>query len=71
MWLQSHKEELYNQIIWIKEKKISALGPIAIKHLTKCVSYAVKGNTKESTWKEIWKSSHMYVYASLCEDWCG
>lgn len=34
-----------------KEKKYSALGPKAIKHITKCFTYAVKGNTERESLK--------------------
>ena len=56
-----------------KEKKYSALGPKAIKHLTTCVSYAVKGNTERESLERNLRDIPLHVSGdySLCGDWCG
>lgn len=56
-----------------KEKKYSALGPKAIKHITKCFTYAVKGNTERESLKNNLRAIPFHVTGdhSKCGDLCG
>lgn len=56
-----------------KEKKYSALGPKRIKHITKCFTYAVKGNTERESLKNNLRAIPFHVTGdhSKCGDLCG
>ncbi|XP_062605184.1 uncharacterized protein LOC134266976 [Saccostrea cucullata] len=56
-----------------KEKKYSALGPKAIKHLTKCFAYAVKGNNDRESLESNLCAIPLHVSGdhSKCGNWCG
>lgn len=56
-----------------KEKKYSTLGPKAINHLTKCFTYAVKGNSDRESLENNLRAFSLHVTGdhSKCGDWCG
>lgn len=56
-----------------KEKKYSTLGPKAINHLTKCFTYAVKGNSDRESLENNLRAIPFHVTGdhSKCGDWCG
>lgn len=56
-----------------KEKKYSASGPKAIKHITKCFTYAVKGNTERESLRNNLRAIPFHVTGdhSKCGDLCG
>lgn len=56
-----------------KEKKYPTLGPKAINHLTKCFTYAVKGNSDRQSLENNLRAIPFHVTGdhSKCGDWCG
>ena len=69
--LNHTKKNFTNKLFELrKEKKYSALGPKAIKHLTTCVSYAVKGNTERESLERNLRDIPLHVSGdySLCGD---